>query len=275
MTFKGTQSSQAYEARIGATNVFLIDTPGFDDAIRSDADIILEISKSLSAQLATGVRLLGVIYIHDITNPRMRGSLQRELEILKLILGSENYKSLLLVTNKWGDEARKREFEQRQSELEDRYWDDLIEGGAGIHRFEGTAESAKSIVAQLNDGADVILALQAQLAERPNVHLRETKVGKYAIRMRKRRKREVEHMSKNPDRRQGDLDDLQSRLDIGALDSQKLDVKIHETVKVYIAEAVRDEIKKNAQRPTPLNLISWTLSTIGTILGALGATGVL
>jgi hypothetical protein len=205
----------------------------------------------------------------------MRGSLKRELEMLKLILGPDNYKSLLLVTTKWGDEARMREFELRQTELEDQYWEDLIDGGAGVHRFEGTAESAKSIVAQLNDGADVILALQAQFAKRANVHLSETEVGKYAIRMRKRRKQELEDMSKKPGRQQKDLDDLRSRLDVGALDSQKLDVKIHETVKGYIAEAVKEEIKKNSRRPTPVNLISWTLSAIGSILGALTGTGML
>ena len=271
----GTQDSQVYEAQIGRTSVFLIDTPGFDDTKRSDGDIILEVSKSLSAQVAIGVKLLGVIYLYDITNTRMRGSLKRELEMLKLIIGADNYKNLLLVTTKWGDDTRQREFEKRQQELEDRYWEDLIDGGAGINRFEGTAESARSIVSQLNDGADVILALQAQLIQRPGVQLRDTEVGKYAVRIRKEQKQELQRVSKKPGRRQEDVDELQSHLDIGGLDSQKLDVKMHDKVKAYIADIIKEETKKNSRMPTPLNIITWTLSAIGTILGALGATGVL
>jgi hypothetical protein len=271
----GTQESQVYEAQIGGTSVFLIDTPGFDDSKRSDGDIILEISKSLSTQVAIGVKLLGVIYLHDITNSRMRGSLKRELEIVKLIIGSHNYKHLLLVTTKWGDGTRKREFEKRQQELEDIYWEDLINGGAGVFRFEGTAESGRSIVSQLNDGVDVLLALQAQLVQRPGVHLRDTDVGKYAMQVRKEKKQELQRLSQTPGRRQKDVDELQSRLDVGGLDLQKLDVKILDQVKAYISDVTREELNKNSRKPSPLNIITWTLSAIGTILGALGGTGVL
>lgn len=195
--------------------------------------------------------------------------------MLKLIIGSNNYKNLLLVTTKWGDDTRKREFEKRQQELEDRYWEDLIDGGAGIYRFEGTAESARSIISQLNDGADVILALQAQLIQRPGVHLRDTEVGKYAMRVRKEKKQELQRICKKPGRRQEEVDELQSLIDIGGLDQQKLDVKIHDKVKTYIAEVIKEELKKNSMKPSPLNIITWTLSAIGTILGALGATGIL
>jgi hypothetical protein len=94
---------------IGGTNLLVIDTPGFDDSVRSDGDVILEIASSLSFQAALGIRLLGLIYLHDITVPRMRGSLKRELEMLKLIAGPRNYRNILLVTTKW-DKSRRREF---------------------------------------------------------------------------------------------------------------------------------------------------------------------
>jgi hypothetical protein len=205
----------------------------------------------------------------------MRGSLRRELEILKLIIGSDNYKNLLLVTTKWGDESRKREFETRQHELEDRYWEDLIDGGAGIYRFEGTAESARSIVSQLNGGASVILALQAELAQRPGVHLSDTKVGKYVTRVRKEKKQELQSLSKKPGRRQEEVNELQESLDIGGLDQQKLDVKMYDEVKTFISKKIKEEVKKTSRMPSPLNIITWTLSAIGSILGALGATGML
>ncbi len=116
----------------------------------------------------------------------------------------------------------------------------------------------------------MVLALQEQLTEEPGVHLRDTEVGKYAIKMRKVRKQELTYLS-----RKEDIEELQSVLDIGALDSQKLDVKIHEKVKEYIGEVIKEEMKKFSRKPTALNIITWTLSAIGTILGALVGTGVI
>jgi hypothetical protein len=90
---------------------------------------------------------------------------------------------------------------------------------------------ARSTISQLNSGANVVLALQTQLTQRPGVHLRDTEVGKYAMRVRKEKKTQ-ELQSLSPGRRQ-----------------------------------------ESSRMPSPLNIIIWTLSTIGTILGALGTTG--
>jgi hypothetical protein len=203
----------------------------------------------------------------------MRGSLKRELEILKLILGPQNYRSLLLVTTKWGDDTRFQEFEKRQHELEDTYWGDLIDGGADVYRFEGNPESAMSIVSQLNTRARVVLALQTQLTAAPGVRLKDTPVGEYVTQMRQQRKSELEAISKNPRTRQQEIDALQNSLDVGGLDPQKLDVEIHEKIKAYIEECVDKKFKETKNKPSALNIITWTLSAIGTILGALGATG--
>ena len=102
---------------VGGTDIYLVVTPGFNDTARSNGDIILAISKGLLTQKALGMKLMGIIYLHDITQYKWTGALKRQLKIVRLITGQENLKHILLVTTKWGDEARKDEFEDWQAEL--------------------------------------------------------------------------------------------------------------------------------------------------------------
>ena len=169
----------------------MIDTPGFDDSQRSDSDVVIEISACLTAQAAMGVRLLGIVYIQDITVARMRRSLKRELDMMKKIVGKKNYRHILLVTTKWGDSSRLREFEGRQHALEDDYWSDMIDGRASVHRFDGSTDSARSIVAQLNFGVSVELELQRQLNSRRDMRFRDTDVGRFIEQSRDERNAEI------------------------------------------------------------------------------------
>jgi hypothetical protein len=259
----GTLQSHAFETNIGGTNILVIDTPGFDDSVRSDSDIIFEISATLSAQAALGVRLLGIIYMHDITVPRMRGSSKRELEMLRLIAGKKNYKHILLVTTKWGDPTRVREFENRQFELQDNYWSDLIDGGAGVHRFEGSNGSARSIVAQLNFGVDVVLDLQKQLLARPDVEFRETAVGKFAERVALDKQVEVTRLAHHPETaRNGGTQGatIPRSLVISARDSDKLDYRMHQEIKELVSKAVREEKNRGRKKPSLSKMVTWVLA---------------
>ena len=204
-----------------------------------------------------GIKLLGLIYLHDITAPRMRGSLRRELEMLKLIVGSQNYRNVLLVTTKWGDKSRRREYENRQFQLEENYWEDLMLGGAECHRFEGSADSAKAIVSQLNFRADVVLALQRELAT--HAEFNQTSVGRYAEQSRSKVQAELDSMSSmsrttstqsSTSTPSQTVYELEQTLQSSALDSQKMGVRLDDQVKEWIKEAVREEKKQGRQRPS-------------------------
>ena len=251
----------------------MIDTPGFDDSVRSDADVILEIASSLSFQAALGIRLLGLIYLHDITVPRMRGSLRRELEMLKLIAGPQNYRNVLLVTTKWGDKSRRREYENRQFQLEENYWEDMMLGGAACHRFEGSADSAKAIVSQLNFRADVVLALQRELAA--DTEFSQTSVGRYAEQSRYRLQAELDSMSSmsrftshtsqtSSSTPSQTVYELEQTLQSSALDSQKMGVNLNDQVKQWIRDAVREEKEQGRQRPSAARTLSSVLARTST-----------
>lgn len=245
----------------------MIDTPGFDDSVRSDGDVILEIASSLSFQAALGIKLLGLIYLHDITVPRMRGSLRRELEMLKLIVGPQNYRNVLLVTTKWGDKSRRREYENRQFQLEENYWEDLMLGGAVCHRFQGSADSARAIVSQLNFRADVALALQRELAA--NTEFNQTSVGRYAEQSKCKIQAELDEMSSmsrdtslswNSKSTRQTAVELEQTLRSSALDSQKMAVRLDDQVKEWIREAVREEKERGRQRPSAAKAMTSVLA---------------
>jgi hypothetical protein len=244
----------------------LVDTPGFNDTIRSDGDIILEISKGLLAQKQLGLRLMGIIYLHDITQNRWTGSLRRQLKIMKLIAGRENYRHILLVTTKWGDDARRDEFEDRQAELEDDYWEDLVDAGAGVFKFDGSAESAKGIVSQLNANTDVTLALQRQMAAGRHVHLKDTEAGKFALQQREKAQRHYQVLMQRHDEPDEDLAELKTSLAVSADDQAKLEVQMYDKIQEMIQKAVEDEMKKSRKRPSAINVISWILSAVGAVI---------
>ena len=142
----GTADCAAY--RIPDTNVWLIDTPGFDDTTRSDAKILEEINGCLTEYFMRNAKVTGVIYVHAITEPRMRGSAMKNLRMFRQVVGDENMRHCCLVTTKWSkqneDLSHSREDELRNG---DTFWKPLLKRGATIKRFNDTEKSAMDIIA--------------------------------------------------------------------------------------------------------------------------------
>ncbi|OAL26742.1 hypothetical protein AYO22_04095 [Fonsecaea multimorphosa] len=149
--------------------VFLVDTPGFDDTTRSDAEILREISYFLAA-FANRSRLVGLIYLHRISDARMPGSAVKNLRMFKGLCGQPNYKHVVLVTTMWSEMERNGEgnvARQRLSELQSTYWADMIQSGAMVMKHNGQQSSALNIIHTLTKSANsyVTLAIQRQLVD--------------------------------------------------------------------------------------------------------------
>lgn len=234
----------------------------------------MEIATSLAVQAAMGVRLLGIIYVFDISGTRMTNSLKRELEILRLIAGPRNYQHILLVTTKWGDVSQKRAFEIRQYSLEAEYWDDLIQGKAGVHQFDGTAQSARSIVAQLNFKDTATLDLQKEMAK--NIPFLQTKVGSFTTQSRIETQRRLDdalgvpnvniasndtlrHRYANSRSASSTVVELETSLQRSKSDKLKMNVLLDDQVKQWIQEAVKEEKQKTKKKPTATKAVNWVL----------------
>ncbi|KAI5802946.1 P-loop containing nucleoside triphosphate hydrolase protein [Geopyxis carbonaria] len=170
-----TKDCQPVEAKILGTPTVLVDTPGFSDTTRTDADILLEISRILSAQYQLGLKLKGIIFLHRITDNRFDRSAFKTLDILQKICGEKALSCVSLVTTNWHDVDQELGV-RRESQLRDQFWNIMLASGAQMTRFSGTKDSALAICSQVLGKEDVVLELQHELVDQ-GVPLAETSAG--------------------------------------------------------------------------------------------------
>lgn len=173
--------------------VHLIDTPGFDDTNRPDVEILQEIVFWLSSAYDNGFFLDGIVYLHNITLPRFDQHSRRSLEILKALLGRQNYKSVYLASTFWteakelGQGVLDRSYRSYQ-QLIDTYWKDLIDGGAlfmpppppgTVGTWDEHAWSRGMLDHFINKGSKHVLQIQTEM-RLPTSRLSQTTAAKVA-----------------------------------------------------------------------------------------------
>ena len=164
-------------AQLGNSKVLLIDTPGFDDTVRSDSEILTEIAKILSAQYRLGVDLKGIIYVHRITDIRYGRSSVKTFEICQRICGDAALENVLLVTSRWF-EVDPGLGSDRERQLRDKFWAYMLNKGSQMSRFHGDRDSAIALVSQLLSKDVVVLELQKELVDGQK-HLDDTVAGSF------------------------------------------------------------------------------------------------
>lgn len=172
-----TQNCQLVPVQIGSSKVLLVDTPGFDDAVRTDSQILSEIAQILSAQYELGVELKGVIYVHRITDNRYAGSSVKTFEIFKKICGEKALENVLLVTSRWAT-VEPDLGASRERELKEKFWAYMVARGSKMSRFHGDRNSAVSLASHLLCKDTVVLDLQRELIDEGK-KLDETAAGAY------------------------------------------------------------------------------------------------
>lgn len=173
--------------------IYLVDTPGFNDTNRSDINALGILATYLGASYANGVRIHGVIMMHPISDRRMSGSSLRNIEMMKAMCGFAFYDNLAIATTMWPDgpsHADIASLENREIELlvDDKFFGALVAQGATVFRhnekgrrnpFEETA-SAQRIVAHLIRQSDMhapdVLQLQREIIDQSKT-LGETAAG--------------------------------------------------------------------------------------------------
>jgi hypothetical protein len=179
---KGTQNVTVYHSScFKGVNVFLIDTPGFDDTHRSDKDVLKEIACWLGASYRDQVRLHGIIYLHRITDPRMQGSARKNLLMFKKLCGPAALKHVILATTMWErltDQEMGFKREQELIETED-FWGWMKKQGSQVIRHQGTWESAMDVLGKFVKSQErpIPLQIQTEIVD-GNRTLDETSAGK-------------------------------------------------------------------------------------------------
>lgn len=255
---------------IGGTKVLVIDTPGFDEAKRSDSEILTEIARLLSAQYQLGVELKGIIYIHRITDIRYTGSAAKTFEIFRRICGDKPLENVLLITSRWTNDMDEMMGSQREGELKENFWSYMLDKGSKMSRFYGDHDSAVMLVSQLLMKDSVVLELQHDLVDNGR-KLSETAAGAYVNDGLEELKTEY---------RQGllSLDKLREELlekDRAAKrrvqkDLEKENARLEETEKqqVSLQRRIGDEVHDEIREKTSTQILSKVLPTVLDILGA-------
>ena len=165
--------------------VVLIDTPGFDDTTKSDADVLRMIALFLATTyvslvyifvgMATqivvyryehGQKLAGVIYMHRISDFRMSGIATRNFKMFRKLCGDGTLKNVVIVTNMWGEVSEEIGV-ARESELakNDKFFKPVLEKGAEMLRHTNNEESARNILLTIINNQPMSLRIQREMVD--------------------------------------------------------------------------------------------------------------
>jgi len=159
--------------------IWLLDTPGFDDTYKTDAEILAEVAKYLGDLYANQILLTGIIYLHRIQDPRAGNAAMRNIRTFKKLCGEDGLSRTVLVTTFWRN-VEQEEGRKREGELLSRgtLWKFISDRGGKAFRYHQTKESAKEVVnyiitAKLGKAA---LTIQIDLIDR-GMKLSDTEAG--------------------------------------------------------------------------------------------------
>lgn len=158
--------------------VVFVDTPGFDDTTKSDAQILKIIAEWLAKTYQKHVVLAGIIYLHRISDNRMGGTPLRNLRMFHKLCGDTALRNVVLATTMWTPKMLPDKGIQREKELQETFWKPMLDLGCATARFQNTFDSAWSVVDSILDKNHVPspLLLQEELIAL-NKHLSETQAG--------------------------------------------------------------------------------------------------
>ncbi|KKA23966.1 hypothetical protein T310_2007 [Rasamsonia emersonii CBS 393.64] len=155
---------QEVPCRIGDRDVTLVDTPGFGDTERSEAEILQRIASWLMDRYEENTYLTGVIYLHRISDPRMTESSLRNLTMLRKLCGTRHLSHVILATTMW-DKVSEEEGSRREAELvaEGKWWGDMQQRGAIVRRYDNTKKGATALVKELIGIQPFLLEIQREI----------------------------------------------------------------------------------------------------------------
>ncbi|KXN91158.1 Serine/threonine-protein kinase fray1 [Leucoagaricus sp. SymC.cos] len=120
--------------------VVLVDTPGFDN--QKVCKNLKHLLKQLGDKITKYATLSGIVYIHNITFPRVKENPAHHHDLLKKLCGPDPYTKVVFATTFWEDAVDGDIAEKSLCE----HWGIMMAAGSRNKRFYNTSESAWSIL---------------------------------------------------------------------------------------------------------------------------------
>ncbi|KAF9166800.1 hypothetical protein BGX21_000841 [Mortierella sp. AD011] len=157
-----TQYVEEVRCQIDGQSVMILDTPGFDDTNRSDTEVLTDIAEYLVSLYKAGYRISGIIYLHNITDPRVRGSSLKNMKMFAKLCGEKSYHNVVLLTGRWGtiDQA---DAVEKESDLNENFWKEYLDAGCHLDRYRDKNDLVR-IFKTILQKPPVVLDIQREMA---------------------------------------------------------------------------------------------------------------
>ncbi|KAL4065860.1 P-loop containing nucleoside triphosphate hydrolase protein [Scleroderma citrinum] len=132
------------------SNVVLVDTPGFDDAVGSSDQVLRRVSDWLEEVCETKVLLSAILCFHRISDNRISdnditGAPLKHLSMFRKLCGEDAVSHIVLTTTMW-DEVEEAVGRKRLAELESIQWKGMVQSGSSSFCYWNTKESARELL---------------------------------------------------------------------------------------------------------------------------------
>ncbi|KAF8554799.1 hypothetical protein OG21DRAFT_1017366 [Imleria badia] len=139
-----TQDVTPYPIAYQGRCLVLVDTPAIN-ADQRDGETLRVIADSLQ-QKCPGGAVVKIIYLHKITDNRASNFADKNLRTFGHLCGDIPQRRMRLVTTMWDQVKDQAKATQRETQLTSEFWQELMVGGATIHKFYNTRDSAERII---------------------------------------------------------------------------------------------------------------------------------
>ncbi|KAG0013606.1 gTPase, IMAP member 8 [Entomortierella chlamydospora] len=184
-----TQVVENIQCQIGDQSVLILDTPGFDDTNRSDTEILADIAESLVSLYKADCKISGIIYLHNITDTRMRGSSVTNLKMFAKLCGEQSYRNVVMLTGRWGS-MELSDAVEKENELKWRFWKEYIDAGCQLDRYRDRNDLVRIFESFLQK-PPVVLDIQREIVDEGKT-LDKTIAGEYVNHELENEKKRIE-----------------------------------------------------------------------------------
>ena len=177
-----------------------------------------------------GMKLTGIIYLHEISQTRMFGTARNNLDMFRKLCGDDALKNVVLGTTKWSD-VTSEAGQRREQQLRDTYWKEMLQHGSVIMHVHADSSSAWKIVNRIleNDRVEFV-RIQEELLELQKI-IPDTDAGRT---LRFTLEELEKHLSAEGNTANTENGQLRQRLDEVRKQIQKLQVPLSERIKRFI-----------------------------------------
>lgn len=142
----------------------------------SNEEVTSKILRWLLSSYRSGTRLNGIIYIHNITKPRMQGSAYENMRLFRQLCGDGALGNVILATSFW-DQVTPSVGAERESKLKEDFWANMVAKGSEVVRIKRDRSVCLEVLDRIAAKNRVDLLVQREMVVQKK-KLKDTTVGK-------------------------------------------------------------------------------------------------